>query len=238
MALDRWLPGWNRFQPGDLFLSTFISIACFAAVAHSGQIQISDFSPGAVVQDFESLGTGSGFLPNPFVIAGDTYTANDDGLDFSSKLGPAIGRSGVAIGHRVSISSNVEFIQITLGTPSLRAGFYVGSQAPWQASINFYDIADNIVGTIPLGDLGRDSIFAGWQSEILSIAKIRVHNLTSEGHRLIIDDFIREIPEPISIQLLIASIMSISILSRRKHGHSFTYGNTVGKKGSPLHEVF
>lgn len=195
----------------------------------AGQISIAEFTPAAVVQDFEGLPNGS--VGPSLLLDGDEFIANDYLIEISSKLGPAIGRTGVAIGNRsVSVPSEQGFIDIEFGNPALRAGLYVGVQAPWSAVVDFYDTGNDFVGSIPLSGVGRDSSFAGWEADSGLIGRIRVTDVINDGHSLTIDDFVTEIPEPTALWVLFGfgSIVSL-LLSRNSARLSWCEPSAVGQ---------
>ena len=119
----------NRYLSAPALLVVVLSAVLISSnMARAGQITLADFSPAAVVENFESFGTGIDYV-TPLVINGNTYNANGNLLSHSSKFGPVIGRSGVAIAKSAVTSIGPPgFIDITLSVPALRAGMYVGGE--------------------------------------------------------------------------------------------------------------
>jgi len=200
-------------------LILFLSLA--SPAARGGQIGLGAFTSAAVVQDFEGLGIATTNHNSPFVIGNDTYDTDNHVLRSSGKFGPAIGRSGVAIENDPEGSTAlIGFIEIVLGTPALRAGMYLGSQFAWAADVRFYDGSNILLGTVGLTGNGRDNGFVAWQADIGSIGRIHVVDLINImdafNNPLIIDDFIQEIPEPLTIFNILIGILAVLLARRRR----------------------
>jgi hypothetical protein len=196
---------WRQQIASPLILLLAI---CAGSTAEAGQITLADFSPTAIVQDFEGMGTGSAFS-TPLLFAGNTYDANGGLLDHSSKLGPVIGRSGVAISSRTAATGGPPaFIDIAFSDAALRAGIYVGEQFAWAADVHFFDVTNALVGTIHLTGNGEDSHFAAWQADGGWIKRIQVINTANEN-RIVVDDLIQEVAEPASGVLVFSAIVGL-----------------------------
>lgn len=159
----------------------------------AGSISQADFSSAAMIEDFESFGTGLDYV-TPITVNGATYRANGDKLRHSSKFGPTINRSGVAIANGELPSPG--WIEITLGIPAIRAGAYVGQQFPWAADVQFFDTNDLSLGSLHATGSGGDNQFVAWQSTDSLIRRIRFSGGSNVAEFLVVDDFITEVPEP------------------------------------------
>jgi hypothetical protein len=177
------------------------------AIARGAQIGVNDFTAAAIIQNFEGLTNGNHI--SPFLIGSDTYDSDNHNVRSSSKFGPVIGRSGVAISNDSEGSSaSTGYLDIVLATPALRAGMYVGFETPWAASASFYDTGNNLLGTIGLGSGAGSNNFAGWQTIGGLIERIRVVDQTTNNpFSIIIDDLIQEVPEPATAILAAIGLM-------------------------------
>lgn len=201
--------------------ATVICLLLVAQHAPAGQIGPDAFTSAASVQDFETLYGGTTSYTAPLVVGGDTYDSDDHALKSSGKFGPLIGRSGVAISHLVEAGDPGDaFIDITLAYPVLRAGLYVGYEFAWTAEAQFYNASDTLLGTISLSGGGDDSSFAAWQTDDGLIAHVRVVDQGGSHNQLIIDDLVREVPEPASI--LSVSIAVVILLGARSRGPDYS----------------
>lgn len=180
-----------------------LSVLFSSKMGWAGQITLADFSSGAVVENFEGFGTGL-VLATPVIVAGNIYNASGNRLARSSKLGPVIGRSGVAIANGALTGIGPPpFIDITLSNPALRAGMYVGGEFPWSADIQFFGMGNSLLGIIQLSGNGKDSQLAAWQADSESIGRIRATSTISDPTRfIIVDDLIVEVPESTNIIVL------------------------------------
>ncbi len=206
------------------------------ASAKAGQIDLSAFMPAATIQNFESLGSASSQYTTPLVIGNDTYDADDHTLISSSKLGPVIGRSGVAIANDAQRSNAlIGFLDIVLGQPTLKAGMYVGFEFPWAADVQFYGPGDNLLGTLSLVGNGKDNHFAAWQADAGTIGRIRVVDMINNERSIIVDDFIQEVPEPLSISnSLLVILICLGFRHRRR---AEKVSGTNGTRLSIRHEA-
>jgi hypothetical protein len=179
-------------------------------VSFPGQISIDAFTDAAVVQDFELLGPATQEFATPLTIDGDIYTAVGNILRSSSKFGPFMGRSGVAVAYKPNAEDAIAgLIEIEPGEPVLRAGVYVGFEFAWAAEAQFYARDSSLLGTIALAGMGRDNQFAGWQADTGRIGSIRIIDMTSNERGIWLDDFIREVPEPSSsLVAMIATLIA------------------------------
>lgn len=199
---------------GGVLLVLF-SLAFHPSASCAGQITLADFSPAAVVQDFQVLGNSSHQYAAPLLIGSDVFSADGDSLGSSGKFGPIIGRIGTAIGNDPSRSaSSIRFIDITLGTGALRAGVFVGSGNPWSVNAKFFDASNCLLGAVLLSGTGSNSGFAGWQSDASLIRQILVTDVANIGQGIIVDDLITEVPEPASIRFLMLSAVTIVWMKR------------------------
>jgi hypothetical protein len=188
--------------------------------AHAGQISQSAFTAAASTQTFESLGEGGGIAhTTPWQIGNDVYEGDGHLLETSSKFSFNMGRqSGIALGNSPPRAhSATGFIDITLGTPALRAGMYVGFEAPWVAQAEFYNTSNDLLGTLAMNGGARESRFAAWQADAGMIGRIRVvDGTTNDIYRLCIDDVIQEVPEPASAIIVTLGIFLRFTLLRRR----------------------
>jgi hypothetical protein len=182
------------------------------------QVGIDAFTSAAVIQDYESLGTASIFYTTPLVIGGDVYDTDDRAIRSSGKFGHTIGRSGVGIGHVCNDSGG--FIEIALGSPALRAGLYVGNQYAWTADVEFYSPSGTILGSVPLTGAGSDSSFVAWQSENAGIGRLRIVDTTGAHNQMMVDDLIKEVPEPGSLVYVLAAGTTLLGFRRRQRNQS------------------
>jgi hypothetical protein len=171
----------------------------------AGPIGPGDFGPNTSVQDYNGLGLVVENNPTPLVIGNDTYTVDVDAvpsglLTYNPLFGPFIGRTGEAIGTSVDTG----FINIVLGTPVHRAGGYIGTTRDWGAFVEFFDEADDPLGSITINDgLGGIGQFVGWEADTGMIKRIRITDTVFNGRIIILDDLTTEIvPEPSSLILV------------------------------------
>lgn len=193
-----------------------------AADVYAGPINPGDFQGNQVVVDYNDLGLDS-LVSTPLVIAGDTYTTNNDRLRYHTSFGDSIGRSGEGIASDTSLG----FIDILLGTPVFRAGLYIGLplslSVPFSANVDFFDTTDGLLGTVPVANASSGNVFAGWEADVGLIGRIRITDILDDNFVISMDDLIKEaapdtvVPEPTSATLFgFGLIGAFTAMRRRK----------------------
>jgi hypothetical protein len=181
-------------------------VAILGTCAFAGQIDPSGFvSP--VVDTYEGLG-----LPfdnaAPIVINGNTYGTDDGTLRYA---GFSVCFSGSCIGN----NTDTGYIDIVLGTPTLRAGGYVSLGS--NGNVTFFDQSDALLGTVPIDT--DAATFAGWQADSGLIARMRITENNLNSQIVVFDNLTVEgggsgVPEPGSF-VLAAATLAIMLAGRR-----------------------
>jgi hypothetical protein len=174
------------------------------------QVGPDAFTPQAIVEDYEGLGLPNN-SPTPVVLGADSYTTDSGIFRYFGSFGALIGRTGAGVGN----DTEVGYIDIALGNPVLRAGLYVGADAIWATDVSFFDVADNLLGTVSVAGGASIGQFAGWQADTGLIGRIRVTDTPTNARIIIIDDFITEgVPEPTALSLLVIGMAAFSTLRK------------------------
>jgi hypothetical protein len=186
------------------------SLVTFLLSQHAGlagEVGPSAFASGATVENFEELPVGAPILHATPLAIGPNVLSTDDGfLRWGSLFGAAIGRSGAGI----ATNQLGGFLDIQLNPPAHAAGLYVGAGfVPWTAKVSFFDQTNSLLGTLDRADSASGQ-FAGWESDVGSIARIRVQDTDINNFVVSIDDLSTLVPEPGSLTLtLLASIGAV-----------------------------
>jgi len=158
--------------------------------ALAGQIGPGDFEGNETVQDFNGLG-----LPfdnvTPLIIGDDTYTTDDNNLRYAN-FGMPAPFSNESIGSNTDLG----FIDVVLNTPVLRAGADTGVINAWSAQVEFFNEADDLLGTVNVAEDSGISAFAGWEADAGLIKRIRFIDTTTNGLILLVDNLTTEQGQP------------------------------------------
>jgi PEP-CTERM motif len=184
----------------------------------------SSFGPQAITETFDSLASVSGTPAGPLVLSGNTYTTSSG---FYRVLGPASGGSPeclLGVGTCISTGlEDIEYLDIVLGTASVRAGLWVGGWtftegfALSNVNVSFFSVTDELLGTVNFS--GPRMGFVGWESlpEHSRIGRIRVEDLALNSRVVAIDNLTwdpRPVPEP-STAALFCFGLALCWLGRR-----------------------
>jgi hypothetical protein len=186
-----------------------------AAPAVAGQIDVSDFGRHVNIETFESLADMTGSLIEPLFLDGNTYTTSSGIIRLfpptetsTSQVclgGPLEGHApnpGTCIGTG---GEDLETMEIALGTPSIRAGLWVGlterlSEPQFWSSayVRFFDENDVMLGSIFVSGPGFG--FAGWEIDLpvrrSRIARIEVEDVAENNRVVVIDNVMWETRPP------------------------------------------
>jgi hypothetical protein len=202
----------NRAFAGSLYLMIvrnllLLIISLFSPVnIIAVEVHPNDFTAAAQIEGYEDLDLG---VPiTPLMIGDDVYSTMSGRARYPLD-GKIVGRSGFAFGT----FEELDWVDIELGIPAVRAGMYVGLNAPWTIEVSFFDVDDALLGTIQRSGLSGEGKFAGWQSDAKRIGRVRVTDLVTNGFIIVFDDFIQEVPEPHSLSL--ALLVSVSFVFMR-----------------------
>lgn len=198
----------------------------------------TDFGPHAQVENFESLDTTGGGFASPLSLNGNTFsttfgwirsfgpTAGPTSLScFGGAPGGYAPNTGRCIGTN---SDDLESMEIVLGTPSIRAGLWVGlterqSQPDFwsRALVSFFDEASTLLGTVEV--YGHTYGFAGWDvgspGQDVRIARLLVQDIAVNSRVVVIDNLMWEqrpigVPEPRTLALFCLGLLG---LTARRH---------------------
>lgn len=190
-----------------------VSACLFLQVGNTAVISPSDFGPNAKIETYENLGLGS-IPPNPTLIDGDTYSS-DGGVN-ALRYNDIICVSGFCFGHKGSP------VDIVLGDVVNRAGVYtvLGANAGGNSSVEFYDVEENLLGTVITGVYVPDvGYFMGWESLNTPIAHLKVriyHDSVGAGY---FDNFTTEVvPIPPAVWLFGSGLLGLIGAARLKAG--------------------
>lgn len=190
-----------------------VGVVSLPAATAAGEIGVGDFGPRARTEDFESLAADAEPLAGELVLHGNTFKSNYNQLrvyrptshpvDQVCLGGPPEGyapRIGTCIGTGLV---DLETLEIILGTPTIRAGLWVGlterrnEPRRWSAAlVQFFDEAGGLLGWVEV--YGHTYGFAGWEvgpgRPAKRIAKIWVQDIADNGRVLAIDNLMWEPP--------------------------------------------
>lgn len=164
----------------------------------AGEVGPSAFASGATVENFEELPLGDSIVhATPLAIGTNIYSTDDGFLRWALLDGAAIGRSGAGI----ATNHLGGFLDIQLNPPTHAAGLYVGiGGVPWTAKVSFFDQTNTLLGALDRADpVGGQ--FAGWESDVGPIARIRVQDTDMNNFVVSIDDLSTLVPEPGTLTL-------------------------------------
>jgi len=207
-----------------LALSVFIPVL-FLDSAGAVMIDLSDFGPPAVTEDYSSYPT-SPDNPTPIVIGGNTYTTASGNLRWGPSFGDLAGGSGAGL----SAGTSPDTMSIRLGTPVRKAGLYVGQSQYWSAAVSFYDEDDSFLGMVSRGS-AAGGCFIGLQADSGLIARITINARADNGEGVCIDDFTTE-------ELLPgAPVMPAIPAQWAKIGELFTYDVDAAGDPAPVYSL-
>jgi hypothetical protein len=184
-----------------------------AGNASGGQIGIGDFSGGETVTTFDGLG-----LPfinsTPMIFDGNTYTTDDGVLRYTDTFEADC--SNECIGN----NTEAGYIDVVLGAPAFRVGARVGGGTiTYSSLVEFYDVADVLVGSISFGPGDTTLQFAGWE-HLGGISRFRLIDTADDNGRIThLEDFRFEgqpIPEPATLLLLGAGLVGLRARRRTR----------------------
>jgi hypothetical protein len=186
--------------------------------ALGGQIEADDFGDLAVLEDFEGLGLQQ-FPPTPLVIGTDSYTTDGVAIRYHDFDPPAVpmpipGQDG----FRLANFTDTGFIDIVFGTALKRAGAFIGQGNTWTATAEFFDEADELLGTVAGSGPDFSSAFAGWEADVGLIKRVRFTDTASNSSILLLDNLKTEIPvpEPSRDGLRVCALAVLAALAVRK----------------------
>ena len=179
--------------------------------AVAGQIPIGGFSGGATVTTFDALGLPFS-NPTPIVIGGNTYTTDDNVLRYANTF------AADCVSFCIGNNSELGYIDVALGGLATRVGARVGANRAWSGDIDFFDLANALLGTITF--TGQSLMqFAGWENAG-GISHMRVRDTASNSLIMHMDDFRFErvnatVPVPATL-LLVGIGLAAGFAARRR----------------------
>lgn len=170
-----------------VLVSTIAILALLPCCVYAGAIGLGDFSPDAVVEEYDSV-SGGPYLPTPLLIGGDTYTSFSGVIEIGSFLGAHAGGSGPGL----SVYTDGGYIDIEFETPTSKVGLYVGLDTSWMAQVRFFNEDGAVLGTVYPSGSGGDGVFVGWEADVGLVASLHVEDTWEEGRMLYIDHLTKE----------------------------------------------
>jgi hypothetical protein len=206
--------------------------------AYAGAILSTDFGPQSHTETFETLNSGGeGGFAAPLSLNGNTFATSSGWIRSFEPSGGSVSQvciGGSPEGHAPNPGTcigtgleDLETMDIILGSPSIRAGLWVGlterQSEPqfWsRALVSFFDESDAILGSIEIYDYTFG--FAGWDvgppGHKARIKRISIADIASNNRVVAIDNLmweLRPVPEPGSLTLLVLGLIGLGVCRRR-----------------------
>jgi hypothetical protein len=183
-----------------------VLVVAFALNANAGQIGIGDFNGSETVTTFDGFGLPFS-NPAPLVFDGNTYTTDTGTIRYFALQG--------CDAECLGTESGLGFMDVALGTPATRVGAEVGVLQVWEGFVEFFDAADNLLGTINHPP-GSGFLFAAWEDSG-GISRFRLTDLDRPTSIINLDNFRFEpIPEPSTALLLGGGLLGLAARGWRR----------------------